>query len=319
MRNQTEQIRDFLHALFVRHDIIEIRPFETWTDAGGRKRSRSIRHGRLWCSRDQVIDRFETLERLNQEKRANIFFGVNPRRKAGGGKKLHVRLARSVWTDLDDMSVDDARQRVCSANMPKPSLLVDSGHGVHAYWLLDEPVEFRRHAERAAFERKLKTIYQRLGADSTQDVSRLLRLPGFLNVKNVRNSQEPKRSVLVDCNGRKHSLDAIASGWSDTGEKDAPNRRQVQRLGGIDQGTSRRNAESANRAQAVVRQLEKPVEDRSRRDFAVVCKLVRLGLSDNEVWSLVQQYSKFASNGEQYFRITVANARSATTRQRHFR
>ena len=317
MRKRAEQVRNFLHALFERHDIIEIRAIETWTDAGGRKRSRSIQHGRLWCSRDEVIDRVETLEHLNQEKRANIFFGVNPRCKAGGGKKQHVRLARSVWTDLDDISVDDARQRVCSAKMPKPSLLVDSGHGVHAYWLLDEPVEFRRKEKRAGFERKLKTIYQRLGADSTQDVSRLLRLPGFLNVKNARNGEEATRCVLVDCNGRKHSLDAIASGWSDTGEKDV--RKRYQRLAGVGCERLRRSNESRDFVNSLVRQLEKPVEDRSRRDFAVVCKLVRLGLSDNEVWSLVQQYSKFASNGEQYFRITVANARSATTRQRHFR
>jgi hypothetical protein len=58
----------------------------------------------------------------------------------------------------------------------------------------------------------------------------------------------------------------------------------------------------------LVFQLEKAAPDRSRRDFAVVCGLLRLGLSPEEIWSLVANQSKFATAGRRYFDRTIANA-----------
>ena len=45
-----------------------------------------------------------------------------------------------------------------------------------------------------------------------------------------------------------------------------------------------------------------------RRDFAIVCALLRLGLSKDEIWPLVSDTSKFESNGWPYFDRTVTNA-----------
>ena len=58
----------------------------------------------------------------------------------------------------------------------------------------------------------------------------------------------------------------------------------------------------------VVRNLDRPSRDRSRRDFAVVCDLLRLGLKAEEIWPLVADSSKFESNGRAYFDVTIANA-----------
>jgi uncharacterized protein YaiE (UPF0345 family) len=54
--------------------------------------------------------------------------------------------------------------------------------------------------------------------------------------------------------------------------------------------------------------LELPTEDRSRRDFAVVCDMLRLGLSTEEIWMVVADKSKFEANGRAYFDLTIANA-----------
>jgi hypothetical protein len=59
---------------------------------------------------------------------------------------------------------------------------------------------------------------------------------------------------------------------------------------------------------ALVSRLDRPAPDRSRRDFAIVCGLLRLGLSKEDIWPLVAGSSKFESNGRPYFDITVANA-----------
>jgi hypothetical protein len=58
----------------------------------------------------------------------------------------------------------------------------------------------------------------------------------------------------------------------------------------------------------IVQNLDNPSRDRSRRDFAIVCDLLRLGLTREEIWPLVAGSSKFESNGRPYFDITIANA-----------
>jgi hypothetical protein len=61
----------------------------------------------------------------------------------------------------------------------------------------------------------------------------------------------------------------------------------------------------------LISRLDRPCRDRSRRDFAIVCDLLRLGLSREEIWSLVAGTSKFESDGRPYFDLTVTNAEGA--------
>jgi RecA-family ATPase len=62
-----------------------------------------------------------------------------------------------------------------------PQLTVLSGRGLHAYWLLEQPLEPERFA---AAESMLRRLIQRFGSDpAVSDVSRLMRLPGTTNSK----------------------------------------------------------------------------------------------------------------------------------------
>ena len=61
-------------------------------------------------------------------------------------------------------------------------------------------------------------------------------------------------------------------------------------------------------AMELVSRLDRPSPDRSRRDFAIVCDLLRLGLAKEEIWNLVSCRSKFESNGRPYFDLTFSNA-----------
>ena len=58
----------------------------------------------------------------------------------------------------------------------------------------------------------------------------------------------------------------------------------------------------------LVSRLDRPTPDRSRRDFAIVCDLLRLGLAKEDIWDLVSGRSKFESNGRSYFDVTISNA-----------
>ena len=134
----------------------------------------------------------------------DVYFGVGLVRgqPAGRGKAEDVAAIGALWADVDladpvhqgkplPASVDDVRNML--ARLPHaPSMLVHSGHGVHAYWLLKEPWVFEDDAEREQGARLAKGWHgtvcaaaQALGwhLENLGDLARVLRLPGTLNHK----------------------------------------------------------------------------------------------------------------------------------------
>jgi hypothetical protein len=90
-------------------------------------------------------------------------------------------------------------------------------------------------------------------------------------------------------------------------ECEAHSRQACRPLDAADTGQSRALDERGE-AMDLVRRLDRESPDRSRRDFAIVCDLVRLGLRKEQIWDLVSDRSKFESNGRSYFEVTFANA-----------
>jgi hypothetical protein len=135
--------RELLGALFAPDDFVLIRLVETWTEPDGRKRSRTAPGGTMHLRAQELCSAPAwwrgTLD-LAERERANIFFGVLPR---FGGERFdlahQMRTVRALWLDIDDCGVDEARQRLGTAGLPKPSITVCSGNGAHVYWLLDTP------------------------------------------------------------------------------------------------------------------------------------------------------------------------------------
>ncbi len=80
---------------------------------------------------------------------------------------------------LDHVEVGFAEQGV-----PRPSVLVDSGGGVQAYWLLDETWLLASDEDRAQADRLQKSWVSLTGADtSVKDLARVLRVVGSHNQK----------------------------------------------------------------------------------------------------------------------------------------
>lgn len=84
-----------------------------------------------------------------------------------------------------------------------PTILVDSGHGLHGYWLFREPLTIDSKEERdeaqdlvRRFQRRLQGIAAKWGwkIDNTSDLARVLRLPGTMNRK-----KEPVRVRMIEC------------------------------------------------------------------------------------------------------------------------
>ncbi len=130
---------------------------------------------------------------LQLAPRWNVYCGVCPRER-GGGKKHHVTRIPALWADLDDKCFPTGRAGALAAlaGFPlPPSLTVDSGGGIQAYWLLAAPLAATEAGTRV--EGLLARLYERLGGvDSVQDVSRVLRVAGTTNYK-----YSPPRPVTV--------------------------------------------------------------------------------------------------------------------------
>lgn len=137
-----------------------------------------------WVTAKELPGQTEMLERYNQND-FNIYAGTNPRKAPGLSGDEHVKLARSIFADFDHIENGDLEpsefilKKIKEAKLPKPTMLIDSGHGIHVYWLLEEPLVDLS---------QWKLIQQRLIVTLDSDKSiknpeRIMRLPGFWNVK----------------------------------------------------------------------------------------------------------------------------------------
>jgi archaellum biogenesis ATPase FlaH len=111
-------------------------------------------------------------------KKFDVYFGVSTRFGRGGKKKDCYRL-NTLWVDFDGLKLED-----CQDLSPQPNILVDSGGGVHAYWLLTSSVVVRDTERVRSIEAITRGLAERFDGDTQAiDISRILRVPGYLNHK----------------------------------------------------------------------------------------------------------------------------------------
>lgn len=140
---------------------------------------------------------FEAIQKANQDG-ANVYFGV-AHRDGRGGKTENVTYATTLWADIDGKDWDqnnyDDGKTAALEHLKKevpselaPSIVVDSGHGYHVYWLLRSPYAFSSDDRRAEFTSTLERLSLVLKGDRrVKDISRILRLPGTMNTKDAEH------------------------------------------------------------------------------------------------------------------------------------
>ena len=285
------QYQRYFDVLFEPEDLVEIRAIRN-TASG---RSQVVE--RCWERASELADLYDHFRGLNQ-KSANIYVGVNPRTHRASTKQA-VAICRSIWADFDNVDHRGA-EGLWQGLLPAPTMVISSGHGVHAYWRLEEPANVARGSGREAFEAMLKWLYREICADSTQDVSRLLRVPGFMNVKS-----DPVSCEIVRASSATVSLRDFESRF-DKANRMKP--KTARRAAVIDLPSTALPATDA-RIRKLLATLDQPATDRSRRDFAVVCQLLRYGISPQEISILVAGQSKFVNRS--YTETTIRNAISS--------
>lgn len=191
---------------------------------------------------------------------ANIYFSVGEP-MARATKKLErtdIKAVHYLHVDIDPRTGEDhesektrilALLRDPPGGLPKPTCIVYSGGGYQAYWQLSEALPVDGVMEVAEDLKRYNLQIERiLGADNCHDVSRIMRVPGTINVpdaKKVKKGRAPALSQVVEWHDdRVYSVDkfvkatlvqsGVASG---AGIGDAPKIKapgNVRRLAHVD-------------------------------------------------------------------------------------
>jgi hypothetical protein len=131
----------------------------------------------------------------------------------------NVHLVQAFWIDIDCKGADanqyDTKAEGLTAlsalvdkgDVPRPSLLVDSGNGLHVYWCLDAPLtidEWQPYAN--GFRNRLVEFGLKIDAGITIDGARVLRPIG---ADNNKDPVHPKPVTLLKDTGVVHPISAF--------------------------------------------------------------------------------------------------------------
>ena len=147
----------------------------------------------------------------------NISDAVNKRLS-----KNDVKSARFAWADIDP----DIKQ-FCSYEQAKlylknlvpslsehASIIIDSGNGLQVLYRLAPTLDISNQEAKERFEIVNRAVAKRWNADSTQDCSRILRLPGTLNYPSQSKMDKgypstPSVAKIIYCSEKEYTLESI--------------------------------------------------------------------------------------------------------------
>ncbi len=147
---------------------------------------------------------------------ANVYFGVHPSEIRRGpyhrAKKEHVAAINCLFADADGKHFEDKAAALTHLENldPRPSVIIDSGGGYHAYWLLQEPYALTTASKRERAENLQRRWVQFVGGDpGAKDLARVLRVPGTLNLKEKYGPDYPTVHFVQADLDRRYTLDTL--------------------------------------------------------------------------------------------------------------
>lgn len=268
---------------------------------------RSIQNGRIKQHFKPLtpdgIDALVALATTDNDLGMDVYYGVLPRTRPEGTADAVVPYTHVLWSDIDaklhSKDLIEGKSIALAKAMsvvPEPQVVVDSGGGTHAYWLLREPIDYVDARDIMA------GIAKAIGGDHVQDAPRVLRVPGTFNFK-----REPElycRVLRMVEDGPKYRASDFASYI-----------RQPKKV--YHDGVFPRMDELPAWLTDLILQGA-PVGSRSEQVFKAVIGLVRFGRTDSEIFNFIRNTpdgigSKFAEmselQAERWLERTIRKAR----------
>jgi hypothetical protein len=236
----------------------------------------------------------------------NIYYSVNPTRTDLWNKATKEDIARVEFAlaDLDpreDETSDEAKDRYFTAlehNEPHPSAIIDSGNGLQVLWRLDQPIALGEPVGRKYspedqariddVEARIGALIVRLGGETgTQNVDRILRLPGTINWPN----QKKRKAGRVPCATRvmvfedsAHPLDAFPK------PTNSPTNKQLEVAHAVAVDVRLLVNSLDETTKKLIKSPALPDEDRSEVAFSVMKRLMHRGWSDASIEAVFDTY-----------------------------
>jgi hypothetical protein len=239
----------------------------------------------------------------------NLYWSVNPPLQNAAKKAANadIKEVRYLHVDIDprageDLQSERARIKAAlltpKAGVPLPSFVVFSGGGFQAFWTLETPIPINGNealAEDAKlYNMQLEHLY---GGDNCHDISRVMRLPGTINVPDagkLKKGRQAELATLVPGSDAVYPIEQFT--------KAKPARRAASDGPGnpvkVDTASVERIADLSalkdvpDPVKILIAQGKDPDEpnkypSRSEAVFAVTCALVRANVPDEVIFSLL--------------------------------
>ena len=256
------------------------------------------------------------LNKFNGER--NIYFSVNTVKGKVTSKANKEDIESAEWLHVDidpadGQDIKEERERALSSltdrlpkGIPEPTTIVFSGGGFQAFWKLKTPVKIDGDIAKAEdFELYNKRLEQIFGGDHCHNVDRIMRLPGTVNIPDAKKRKKGRveeLAALLQFTPKSYDLDdfkkAAAVQISNNGSGrdggdygqglDIPgNVERILDLSELDQWNV------PDRVKVIVAQgmhPDQPKKDDNSRSawlFDCVCSLIRCGVPDAVIYSLI--------------------------------
>jgi hypothetical protein len=255
-------------------------------------------------------------------------------------KASQVAAIAGMWLDLDvgegGVPTREDAFEVAAAHLA-PTILIDSGHGIHAWYLLPEPWIFttrEQQTQAASLARRFVALHAQTAArsgwriDSVGDLARLMRLPGTLNAKDPAAPRPVVWLGLDSPVGPRHTLNVlrhVVEGAAVLGpEPRARARAPVTLTGDTSAFAAKLDALLANSPEFQARWTH----DSAPRDGSMsaydlsLCSLAAGAMTDPELATLIRLHrslrgsaaDKAKGRRHNYLQRTIALARGRTER-----
>ncbi|MCC6230041.1 MAG: hypothetical protein IT432_12555 [Phycisphaerales bacterium] len=241
---------------------------------------------------------------------ANLYFSVAEPTGPMDQKmeRTDVRAVHFLHVDVDPRAGEDLeaeRVRILAAlrnppGLPAPTGIVFSGGGYQAYWALSEPIvtdgDLARAEDAALYN---LGIERAVGGDSCHDVSRIMRLPGSINLpdaKKAKKGRVPALAQVVEWNAERvyplATFTKAAPSAQVSADTLAPkvNADDVRTLAEVDDLGDK----VSDLCKVVIVNGEDPntpghFPSRSEAVYWVACELVRAGMDDATILGVLRQ------------------------------
>lgn len=246
-----------------------------------------------------------------RQGKQNIYFTVNRTFGAVSSKpkKSDIAAGRAIHVDVDPRAgerLEDERKRILlrlQSHNPPPTVIIDSGGGYQAFWLLNEEMPLTGDAadetRHNPIEDRNRHVEVELTADSCHNIDRIMRLPGTVNVpdkKKLAKGRVARLATVVEADWTRRyaladfsSLPKIApAGTKAEGRNSTATVNETSKLPPVEVAA----LPLSDRWKALIVQ-GKDEDDvarynsRSEALWAVLCELVRAGCSDDTIASVI--------------------------------